>query len=122
MQCHYAPEYWRNYTFIGTDGRIENLDDGSKVIVNLRDRSKRWRNLANYDLSVKPASGTHGGADPIICQDFLDMILTGKRPISTPLAGRMSVAVGVAATWSIRHAWQPVDLPPVPADIRDKVY
>ena len=122
MQCHYTPEYWRNYTFIGTEGRIENLDDDSKVIVRLRDRSKRWRNLANYDLAVKEATGSHGGADPIICEDFIDMVLTGKRPISTPLAGRMSVAAGVAATWSIRHGWQPVEIPAVPVDIRERVY
>ncbi len=122
MQCHFTPDYCRNYTFIGTEGRLENLDDGSKVIVRLRDRSKRWKNLADNDLSVKPASGGHGGADPQICKDFIDMILDGKRPLSTPLAGRMSVATGCAATWSLRNNWQPVAVPPVPDDIRDKVF
>jgi len=122
MQCHYTPDYCRNYTFIGTEGRLENLDDSRQVIVKLRDRSNRWRNLANYALDVKEATGTHGGADPIICRDFVDMILTGKRPISTPLAGRMSVAVGTAATWSLRNGWQPVELPPLPEDIRERVF
>lgn len=122
MQCHFTPDYCRNYTFIGTEGRLENLDDGSRVIVRLRDRSKRWKNLADNDLSVKPASGGHGGADPQICKDFIDMILDGKRPLSTPLAGRMSVATGCAATWSLRNNWQPVAVPPVPDDIRDKIF
>lgn len=122
MQCHFTPDYCRNYTFIGTEGRLENLDDGSKVIVRLRDRSKRWKNLADNDLSVKPASGGHGGADPQICKDFVDMILDGKRPLSTPLAGRMSVATGCAATWSLRNNWQPVTVPPVPDDIKDKIF
>lgn len=122
MQCHFTPDYCRNYTFIGTEGRIENLDDGSKVIVRMRDKSNRWKNLAHQELTVKSASGTHGGADPIICRDFIDMIIKGKKPVSTPLAGRMSVAVGCAATWSIRNRWQPVDVPPVPEDIRDKVF
>ena len=27
-QCHFAPDYWRNYTVIGTEGRIENFGDG----------------------------------------------------------------------------------------------
>ena len=121
-QCHFAPEYWRNYTFIGTEGRIENLDDHSKVIVRTRKRSKRWKNLANSDIAVKQSEGGHGGADPVICQDFLDMLLHGKRPLATPLAGRMSVAVGCAATQSIRNGWQPMDIPPVPEDIRDKVF
>ena len=122
MQCHFTPDYCRNYTFIGTEGRLENLDDHSKVIVRLRDRSNRWKNLAHSSLDVKPAMGGHGGADPLVCKEFIDMLLDGKRPLSTPLAGRMSVAVGCAATWSIRNGWQPVDVPPVPEDIRDKVF
>lgn len=121
-QCHFAPDDGRNYTLIGTEGRIENLDDGSKVILRMRNRSNRWKNLANSDLSVKPAPGGHGGADPQICRDFVDMLLDGRRPLATPLAERMSVAAGCAATWSLRHNWQPVDVPPVPADIRDRVY
>ena len=27
MQCHYAPDAERNYTFIGTKGRVENIGD-----------------------------------------------------------------------------------------------
>jgi predicted dehydrogenase len=122
MQCHFAPDYWRNYTIIGTEGRIENLDDGTKVVVRARDRSKRWRNLAHCDLAVKPARGGHGGADPEICKDFIDMIVDGKRPVASPLAGRMSVAVGCAATWSLRNGWQPVVVPAVPAELRDRVF
>ena len=122
MQCHFTPDYCRNYTFIGTEGRIENLDDRSKVIVRMRDRSKRWKNLSDRDLAVKSASGGHGGADPQICKDFIDMLLDDKRPVATPLAGRMSVAAGCAATWSIRNHWQPVDVPPVPEEIRNKVF
>lgn len=121
-QCHFAPDYWRNYTIIGTEGRIENLDDSTKVILRMRDRSNRWHNLANRDLSVKPAVGGHGGADPQICRDFIDMLVDGKRPLATPLAGRMSVAAGCAATWSLRNGWQPVVIPAVPQDIRDKVF
>jgi len=122
MQCHFTPDYCRNYTFIGTEGRIENLDDHSRVVVRLRDRSNRWRNLAHQEISVKPASGGHGGADPLVCKDFIDMLLEGKKPVSTPLAGRMSVAVGCAATSSIRNGWAPVDIPLVPEGIRSRVY
>ena len=122
MQCHFTPDYCRNYTFIGTEGRLENLDDHSKIIVRMRDRSNRWRNLAHRTLDVKPATGGHGGADPMICRDFVDMLLDGKRPLATPLAGRMSVAVGYAATLSIRNGWQPVEVPPLPEDIRERVF
>lgn len=122
MQCHFSPDYWRNYTIIGTEGRIENLDDKSKVILRMRDRSNRWHNLADRELAVKPAKGGHGGADPQVCRDFVDMLLDNKRPVATPLAGRMSVATGCAATWSLRNKWQPITIQLVPADIRDKVF
>jgi predicted dehydrogenase len=112
MQCHYTPDYCRNYTFIGTEGRVENLDDSSQVVVKLRNRSNRWRNLANENYQVKPATGGHGGADPLIARDFLDMVLDGKEPLATPMAGRMSVAVGCAGTHSIRNGSAPVDIPP----------
>jgi len=115
MQCHYTPDYCRNYTFIGTEGRLENLDDGSQVIVKLRNRSNRWKNLADHRYNVKPAAGGHGGADPLVARDFLDMITEGKEPVATPMAGRMSVAVGVAGTHSIRNNSCAVDITPPPA-------
>ena len=113
MQCHYTPDYCRNYTFIGTEGRVENLDDGSHVIVNLRNRSNRWKNLADHSYQIKPASGGHGGADPMITRDFVEMILDDKEPLASPLAGRMSVAVGCAGTHSIRNGSCVVEIPPI---------
>ena len=122
MQCHYTPDYCRNYTFIGTEGRVENLDDDSKVIVRMRDRSRRWKNLAHQTYEVKPAKGTHGGADPLVCRAFVDMLLENKKPLSTPLAGRMSVAAACAASHSIRNDNQVVEIPPVPKDLRGFVF
>jgi predicted dehydrogenase len=122
MQCHFTPDYFRNYTLIGTEGRIENLNDHSNVSVRLRSRSNRWSNLADRELTVKAAAGGHGGADPLICRDFVDMLLDGRRPLATPLAGRMSVAVGCAATASLRNGWRPTAIPPVPDDLRERIY
>jgi predicted dehydrogenase len=122
MQCHYTPDYCRNYTFIGTEGRVENLDDDSKIVVKLRNRSKRCMNLADQTYEIKPAEGGHGGADPIICKDFIDMIRTGKRPIATPLAGRMSVAAACGGTESIRNGSVPVGIPPIPPELTNVVY
>lgn len=116
-QCHFSPDYFRNYTFIGTEGRVENLDNDSKVIVKLRDRSSRWKNLADQVYNVKEADGGHGGADPIICKDFVDMVIDGKQPIATPLAGRMSVAVGCAATESIRDGGNVKTVPSLPKSL-----
>jgi predicted dehydrogenase len=117
-QCHFTPDYFRNYTFIGTEGRIENMDDSSKVILKTRSLSNKWKNLADRTYDVKPAAGGHGGSDPLICADFVDMILTGKKPVADAVAGRMSVAVGCAATKSLRSEGKVIAIKPLPPGIR----
>lgn len=114
MQCHYTPDYWRNYVFIGTRGRVENMDDSSRVVVKLRENASDWENLADRVYEVKPSPGGHFGADPRICRDFVDMILEDKEPVSTPVAGRMSVAAACAGTLSIRENSRVVVVPDLP--------
>jgi predicted dehydrogenase len=113
LQCHFTPDYHRNYTFIGTEGRVENSEPDMKVWVKTR-RSNTWRELADRTYEVKRAVGGHGGADPVICKDFVDVVLDDAEPIATPLAGRMSVAAGVCAAQSLRSGGMPVDVPPPP--------
>ena len=36
LQCHFTPDYHRNYTFIGTEGRVENSEPEMKVWVKTR--------------------------------------------------------------------------------------
>ena len=122
MQCHFTPDTDRNYTIIGTEGRLENLVCEPKVIVKTRGKSKREINLADREYKIKPAQGGHGGADPQICRDFVDMLVHDKTPKATPLAGRMSVAAGVAATESIRNNSKLVEIPEIPEDLKDFVY
>lgn len=117
LQNHFTPDYHRNYTFIGTEGRLENSEPEMKVWVKTR-RSGTWKDLSDRTYEIKPAAGGHGGADPVICKDFVDMVLDGKEPVATPLAGRMSVAAGVAAAYSIRHGGIPVEVPPPPEWLR----
>jgi predicted dehydrogenase len=117
LQCHFAPDYHRNYTFIGTEGRVENSEPDMKVWVKTR-RSNTWKDLADRTYDVKRAVGGHGGADPVICKDFVDMVLDGVEPLATPLAGRMSVAAGVCAAHSLRNGGMPVDVPPPPEGFR----
>jgi predicted dehydrogenase len=107
LQCHFTPDYHRNYVFIGTEGRMENSEPEGKIWVKTR-ASNTVRELSDRVYEVKKAQGTHGGADPVICRDFLDMIEFGKQPVATPVAGRMSVAVGCAATESIRAGGAPM--------------
>ena len=122
MQCHYTPDYWRNYVFIGTKGRLENMDDSSKVIVKVREQYKKKEALKDKEYDIEIHEGGHGGADPVICKDFIDMLLDNKKPVATPLAGRMSVAVGCAATESIRNKNQVMEIPALPDELKDKIF
>jgi predicted dehydrogenase len=117
LQCHFTPDYHRNYVFIGTEGRMENSEPEGKVWVKTR-RRFGYKSLADRVYEVKPAEGTHGGADPVICKDFIDMIVDGKEPVAHPIAGRMSVAVGVAAARSLRNGGMPVDVSPLPDKLK----
>ncbi len=113
LQCHFTPDYHRNYVFIGTEGRLENSEPDMKVWVKTR-KSNSWRELADRTYEVKRAEGTHAGADPVIARDFLDMVLDGKEPLAPPLAGRNSAAVGCLAADSLRQNGVPLDIPPAP--------
>ena len=112
LQCHFTPDYHRNYVFIGTEGRLENSEPEMKVWVKTR-RSDSWRELADRTYSVKEAVGGHGGADPVITEQFLDMVLEGKEPVASPIDGRMSVAAGCCGAESMRNGGAPVDVPEV---------
>lgn len=109
MQCHFTPDYSRNYTIIGTKGRIENDDVNDKVYVKTR-KSGTWNEMSDITYEMKKMPGTHGGADPRICEDFVNLVLYNKQPLTSPFAGRMSVAVGCAATESIRSGGKVVPI------------
>ncbi|MCM3112144.1 Gfo/Idh/MocA family protein [Lederbergia lenta] len=109
LQCHFTPDYQRNYTFIGTKGRIENSELEGKVYVRTR-KSNSWNELSDVTYDIKKEEGSHGGADPKITEDFVNLVLYNKQPLTTPFAGRMSVAVGCAATESIRAGGKVIDI------------
>lgn len=113
MECHFTPDYHRNFTFIGTEGRIENSQPDGKVYVWTR-KSSSLRELSNRVYDIKPAEGGHDGADPFVCRDFIRSILSGEPPLSDPISGRMSVAAGVRATESMRSGGQVLEVPGLP--------
>jgi predicted dehydrogenase len=112
LQCHFTPDYHRNYVFIGTQGRMENSEPENKVWVKTR-VSGTWRDFSDRVYELKKSIGGHGGGDPTICEEFLDVVLLDKEPLSPPLAGRMSVAVGCAGAESMRNGGVPLDIAPV---------
>jgi len=114
QQCHFTPDYWRNYTVIGAEGRLENFGDSRDPVVKLWNRrSDSYREEPDDVLPVPVLSGTHGGADPLLIAEFLRFVRHGGPTSASPLAARYAVAAGVAATTSLRNDGAPMDVPPV---------
>nr|WP_231747666.1 Gfo/Idh/MocA family oxidoreductase [Auraticoccus cholistanensis] len=119
-QCHFTPDYWRNYTVIGTEGRIENLGDGPGARIAVWDR-RHPSGLPEPDdvVTVPAAEGGHGGADPELVEEFLRFVASGGPTRTSPVAARMAVAAGVLATRSLRGDGRTLDVPPLPQDLVD---
>jgi predicted dehydrogenase len=112
MQCHYAPDAERNYTFIGTKGRVENIGDAGDLHIHVWTR-RGPRSTPDIDYHVKPMSGSHGGSDSAIVPNFLDFVRHGAATNATPIAARNSVATGVLGHYSMRNANAAMDIPPI---------
>lgn len=117
QQCHFSPHYERNYTFIGTEGRIESDELGGKILLWRREAGK-MHNEPTEIIDCPPPAGGHGGADTFIAKNFVDMVVDGAEPRAPAVAGRWSVAAGVCATQSLRNGGIPVDVPPLPEDLK----
>ncbi len=117
VQCHYTPDYWRNYTFIGTEGRIENFGDSGSCAVHLYTTRSGGRSEPDETIAMRPQSGSHGGSDPAIVRSFVDFLRNGTPPNTSPVAARYAVAAGVMATDSLRTDSGLRRVPPLAGEI-----
>jgi predicted dehydrogenase len=108
-QCMYTPDYWRSYTVIGSEGRLENFGNGERGteirVWKRRHPGYSARGDANYRIPV--TSGTHGGADPLLIHEFVRFAREGGGTETSPLAAREAVAAACAATFSLRKGGIP---------------
>lgn len=118
QQCHYAPDGWRNYTLIGTEGRIENFGDvPGECVVRLWNRRVGYNPYGDEQFYIPPSRGGHGGADPVIVAEFLRYLRAGGPITTSPVAARNSVAAGCLAAESLRRGSVPLDVPPPAAEV-----
>jgi predicted dehydrogenase len=121
QQCHYSPDAWRNYTFIGTEGRIENFgDDPPNCVIRLWNRRTGYKGCGDAEFQVNEEEGTHGGADPKIVDEFIRFVRDGGTTTTSPVAARYSVATGCAATQSLRNGGEAVSI--ARAEAKDVAY
>ncbi|MDO5081870.1 MAG: ROK family protein [Arachnia propionica] len=117
QQCHYTPDYWRNYTVIGTEGRIENFGDYEGGHIKL------WRHRSDYDpdgdatYPITGDAGGHGDADVLTTGEFIDFVTDGTPTDTSPLGAYHAVAAAIAATDSLRDGSTPRDVPTLDPEV-----
>lgn len=121
-QCHYTPDTCRNYTIIGTEGRIENIGDGPRSPIFLWNRksntSKMIGDEVHYGDKIDHENTIHGGADQATVKDFLAYIKGEvEEAITCPIWARHAVATGIKGTESLRSGGQPLEVPDLPRDL-----
>ena len=118
-QCHFTPDYWRNYTVIGTEGRIENFGDGEGGVIRL------WNKRGDYDPDGDaqfPIVGDgvgHDDADVLTVGEFVRFVRDGAPTDTSPLGAWYAVAAAIQATESLRDGSTPRDIPELPSDLVD---
>ena len=122
QQCHFTPDYWRNYTVIGDAGRIENLGDGPGGRVALWNvRHERWAEPDEVIMIPERAAaggvGGHDGADRAMIAEFVRHVRDGGSTTTSPISARQAVAAAVAATESLRGDGSARPVPPLATDL-----
>lgn len=112
-QCHFSPDYWRNYTVIGTEGRLENFGDTAGGVVRVWNRRSEWREAGDREYPIQGVESGHADADFLTVSEFLDHVATGRPVTISPVAARQAVAAGALATTSLREGSLPLDVPPL---------
>ena len=113
QQSHFTPDYWRNYTVIGTEGRLENIGDTAGGVVKVWNRRHEWQVDGDAEYTIEGVESGHADADFITMSEFLAHVGAGAPTVLSPLAARESVAAGVLATTSLRSGSVPFDVPPL---------
>lgn len=118
QQCHFTPDYWRNYTVIGTAGRLENFGDGPGDAIHVwNTRTSHGFNEPDRRVEIDGDGEGHGGADPLLISEFLRFATEGGATRTSPLAARAAVAVGDLGARSLRSGGGALDIPELPADV-----
>ncbi|MDQ0727368.1 Gfo/Idh/MocA family protein [Microbacterium sp. W4I20] len=116
-QCHFTPDYWRNYTVIGTEGRLENIGDTAGGTVKVWNRRREWAVAGDSEYPIEGDPTGHEDADLATMREFLEHVFHGAPTVVSPLAARAAVAAGALAAESIRDGSRPIDVPSLPPEV-----
>lgn len=121
QQCHFTPDSCRNYTVIGTRGRLENYGDHHEdtTIEVWTSRRDRFRLRGDESFPSPGGMGGHGGADPLIVGDFVAMLRGAAPTGATAQDARYSVAAGCCGADSLRAGGRPFEVPTLAPELEN---
>ena len=96
-ECHFTPDDNREFTFIGTEGKL--YMNGAKSLIRVQQRHGEGP-ITEYPMR---ALGGHGGGDDRLLEDLARCVRGGGRPVAGTEAGFLSVLVAEGAARSIRQ-------------------
>ena len=117
LQCHYTPDSDRNYTFIGTRGRIENHGVGDNAQILIWTQRAPVTLLPDETITLRGIPGTHSGADPAIMKNFREYVRGTAEPLTNPVDAMRAVLVGIAAHEAMRTDLNCRSIPEIAPDI-----
>ncbi|CAI9406766.1 MULTISPECIES: Gfo/Idh/MocA family protein [Aestuariimicrobium] len=117
-QCHFTPDYWRNYTVIGDAGRIENMSDDGGGQIHIWNSRRGGAGQPDAVEVISRGDGTHAGADPNLVAEFLRFAREGGATDVSAIAAREAVATGCVGAESIRTGGAMLPVPPVAEHLR----
>ena len=111
QQCHFTPDYWRNYTVIGDAGRLENIGDSGGDQIHLWTSRRSGARTPDRVEVIERGDGGHGGADPSLVAEFLRFVREGGPTEVSTVAARQAVAAACLGAESIRSDGAPRRVP-----------
>ncbi len=108
-ECHFTPDYIREFTFIGTEGKMYGLYSryGFKITLQRRFSEK----VEVYRPKV--TEGSHGGGDKRMFENIFNVISSKEKSSTDIKAGRDSAAIAICAEKSIKEG-VPAEVPKCP--------
>ncbi len=110
LECHFTPDYSREFTLIGTKGRMYGFYNNEQDFrIELTYRHSTRKDV----LHPEKRPGGHGGGDPRIQDEFLRLVQAGEAACPGVLGARNSAAIAIASHEAVQRC-QPVAIPPAP--------
>ena len=117
LQCHYTPDSDRNYTFIGTRGRIENHGVGDNAQILIWTKRAAVTLVPDEMICLRGIPGTHSGADPAIMKNFREYIRYNRKPFTNPVEAMRAVLTGIKAHEAARTDLCAREIPEIAPDL-----